>query len=490
MSSTLTPPKAAPASPQPQPPAASPAPGLGDLWRAVNRFLTSKYTAIGLILAMAVFALIGTLLVQVPDEFKDDPETYASWLESIRPKYRGWTGPLDTLGFFDVFSSLWFQVVTVTLAISIIACTVHRVPLLWRNAQHPHLHVRDSFFDHAGLQATLNLPGTPEDVHEQVRGALKARHYRTIPDPHVEGRHLYADRFRWAPFGTALAHASFVIILLGVMVTGMTGFNDTQFVATIGIPKAVGHDTGLTVEALSFTDTYDADGRPMDYNSEIVVSRDGQELARKVIRVNEPLNVDGISFHQSFFGTSAIVKAVDGSGASLFDGGVPLQWTSQDEQAVFGRIDLPDRGIQVFTITPASGVRHPQVGPGQLLIEAYRTGEERPYISQLLDQGKPAEIDGVTYTFVREQQYTGLSVSRDIGALWVWIGSALMVIGLCLTLLLRHRRLWVHIDPGPAGSRVRIASAERHDATFASWFSRFVTDLSQTGARATTPKGK
>ena len=62
---------------------------------------------------------------------------------------------MDVLGFFTLFSSPLFLLTTVLLAGSIIGCTLHRMPLLWRKATRPLLHVTDGFFDHAKLRETI-----------------------------------------------------------------------------------------------------------------------------------------------------------------------------------------------------------------------------------------------------------------------------------------------------------------------------------------------
>jgi cytochrome c biogenesis protein len=101
-----------------------------------------------------------------------------------------------------------------------------------------------------------------------------------------------------------MAHVSFVIILLGFFLSATTGFKDTQFTAPVGEKVAVGHGTGLTLEAKSFTDVYYPDGLPKDYASELVLSKDGVVVQSKTIRVNQPMTQDGVSFYQSFFGAA------------------------------------------------------------------------------------------------------------------------------------------------------------------------------------------
>lgn len=447
-----------------------------DLLRRLYRFLISKRTGLTLILAMGLLSLVGTLLEQAPDRVRDDPQGYAQWLDSIRPRYGGWTEPLSVAGFFEIFSSAWFKAVTILLAISILACTYHRTPQLWKRAMRPRTHVAESFFDRAGLRAEVTVPVPPGEAIERVRSALSRRRYRTIAAPGA-ALTLYADRFRFAPFGTVLAHVSFVLILIGVVVSATTGFKNPELTVTVGSRAQVGHGTGLTVEAKSFSDTYHPDGSPMDYASELVLYQDGRRVAGQTVRVNEPLRWGGISIHQSYFGVAAVMRVKDDAGGILFDSGVPLQYSADDGTQSFGKFELPDRNLSVYVVGAASGARDSGIAAGQMQLEIYEKGKDQPVAARLVSQGEPTTISGLTYTFQRERQFTGLLVTRDPGAAWVWTGSALMVLGLILVLMFRHRRIWVRVRPAGEGSEIRLASPVRRDTGFASWFGRFAAGI-------------
>ncbi|HSN44574.1 MAG TPA: cytochrome c biogenesis protein ResB, partial [Propionibacteriaceae bacterium] len=92
-------------------------------------------------------------------------------------------------------------------------------------------------------------------------------------------------------------------------------------------------------------------------------------------------------------------------------------------------------------------------------------------------QGTPATIGELTFTFEREQKFTGLRIARDPGAVWVWVGSALLLIGMFLTMFFRHRRIWVRVHAAEGGSEVRVAAAERYDTGFRLWFAQLVSDI-------------
>jgi len=453
-----------------------------DLMERLWRFFISMRTGLMLILALGVLSLVGTLLAQAPPGIATDPAAYADWVTSMKPKYGGWTSILDKIGFFSIFTSIWFKAITVLLTTSILACSVNRAPRLWKIAFHPRTRMGETFFTHAPLQAHVLVPAGPDTALDNVRAVLKSHRFRTINDPDDDGLNLYADRFRWGPFGTVIAHLSFVVILLGFFLSATTGFKETQFTAPVGSKVQVGHDTGLTVEAKSFSDAYYPDGAPKDYASDLILYKNGVQVERKTIRVNQPMTWDGVSFYQSFFGIAASMEVKDAAGKVVFKDAVPLVWSSKDGQHSIGKFDLASKGLSVYVVGMASGKTDPTIKAGQMQLEIQQAGKEDPIATEVVSQGKAATIGELTYTFERTRQFTGLIVARDPGAIFVWVGSTLLVIGLFLVFFFPHRRVWVRIRKTSGGSEILCASTMKRDVAFEPQFNQLVTDIQLAGS--------
>jgi cytochrome c biogenesis protein len=449
-----------------------------DLLERLWRIFTSMRTALILILALAALALAGAVLVQAPAGFNTDPQGYAAWLDGLRPKYGGWVPVLDRLGLFSVFQSLWFKGILVGLTTSILACSVNRFRGLWKTAVRPRTRMAGTFFDHAPQQATLDAGAALDTAADTAIAVLAAHRFRTVLERERDVVHLYADRNRWAPFGTLIAHLSLVLLLIGATVGSLFGYRDNQFAAAVGTRVDVGGGTGLTLLARSFSDSYYENGAPSDYASDIVLYRGGAEVASKTIRVNEPLTFDGVTFYQSFFGPAAVMRVADASGAAVYEAGVPLLWSSDDGARRIGQFSLPDAGLTVFVVGAASGLVDQDIKAGQMQLEVYRQGSQQPTAVELVSQGKPATIGGLQFTFQREQQFTGLIVARDPGVLFVWLGAFALVGGLFLVFLFPNRRIWAAVRRRPDGrSEVRLGATARHDATFGPEFQHVVNDM-------------
>jgi cytochrome c biogenesis protein len=457
-----------------------------DLLNRLWRFFISMRTGLWLILALGLLSLVGTLLVQAPAGMTSDPQAYAAWLASIHSKFGGWTPVFDKLGLFSVFTSIWFRGITVLLATSVLACSVNRAPRLWKLAFHPRTRMGETFFTHAPLKASVFVSADEETVTDYVREVLKAHHFRTVNDPDDQGMNLYADRFRWGPFGTVMAHLSFVIILVGFFLSATTGFKDTQFTAPVGQRVEVGHGTGLAVEAKSFNDAYYPDGSPKDYVSDLTVYKDGVAVKSQNVRVNQPLKMGGVAFYQSFFGVAAGMKVTDAAGKTIYGQAVPLVWESDDKSKSIGQFAMKAQGLNVYVIGAASGQPDPNIKAGQMQLEVHQDSKKDPIATQVVDQGKPTTIAGLTYTFERTRQFTGLIVARDPGANFVWLGSALLVIGLFLVFFFPHRRIWVRVRKTAGGSEILCASTMKRDVAFKPQFNQLITDIQLAGTPSST----
>ncbi len=456
--------------------------------RWLFRRLTSMRTALALLFALGLLTLAGTLLAQVPDEVKGNAAAYAEWLNSVRPKYGGWTSVLDELGLFSVFSSIWFRGTLLILSASVIMCSLRRSSSLWTTATRPRMIMTEAFFERAPHTARIASEKDPSAALAALGGAFRKNLFHITTERDGDNVHVCADRFRWGPFGRIAIHVSFIVILAGAVLTGTGGFRDEGFAVPVGDIVNVGHGTGLAVEAKSFADSYYASGPPRDFVSRLVLYKGGARVTEQNARVNHPVRYGGITFYQSFFGPSVVVRAKTGDGRVIFNQGVPLQYSSRDEKAVIGRFLLPRQGLKVFVVSPASGEVDPGIPPGETQLEVFKAGSETPAGIQVLSQGRSATIAGVDFTFVREREFTGLIVAHDPGATIIWIGSTLLVLGLFSVFFFPHRRVRAVIRRGARGSEVAIGAIERHHAAFPAQFEHLVQDIRRAVSPGTQPE--
>jgi len=76
--------------------------------------------------------------------------------------------------------------------------------------------------------------------------------------------------------------------------------------------------------------------------------------------------------------------------------------------------------------------------------------------------------------------YTGLQLAKDPGMNVVWVGSAILVIGLCIMFYMPHRKLWLVIRP--EGEQLNVAFAgltNRNHMAFKQTFNELFTQLNE-----------
>lgn len=446
---------------------------LEGLWH----LLSSMRVAMIIMLVIAALGVFGSLIIQAPTAVMDDPAAKANWLNEVRPKFGGWTNVLDTLQVFQIFNSIYFRILVAALTISLIACSVHRIPGIWRTATKPRIDVGPQFFEHAPQREAIVVRRTAAETQAIVEGVLRARRYRTqvMGDDTVS---LYGDRFRWIPIAGLVGHLSLVVILAGGIVGTIYGYRDAGFTIAEGQTRTVASEPGLSIELLDFTDKYDTvTGSPIDYASQIVVFKDGAEIDRHTVRVNDPYRYGATSIYQAFFGVAAIVTVKDAAGNTLLDEGVPLAWRTTADNRPVGSITVPGVNNVIWLVgTLGSGDK--DIKPGQIQVELYTASEASQIAADVIDQGVATQFGDLTITFERESQFTGLNVARDPGVMLVWLGSALLFIGFVIRFTVPHKRVWARIISRPNGGAVlAMAGLDSRNVAGADDFDNLVNDM-------------
>jgi len=78
------------------------------------------------------------------------------------------------------------------------------------------------------------------------------------------------------------------------------------------------------------------------------------------------------------------------------------------------------------------------------------------------------------YKGSQKRMFTGLQVAKDPGVWIVWLGCALMVVGIYGAFLMSHRRIWVRLQNG----HVTIGgNASKNQASFEQYFKELETKL-------------
>jgi cytochrome c biogenesis protein len=106
-------------------------------------------------------------------------------------------------------------------------------------------------------------------------------------------------------------------------------------------------------------------------------------------------------------------------------------------------------------------------------LEVYKKDTGGAVAVENVSQGTPKDLAGVTFTFQREQRFTGLIVTKDPGVNIIWAASGFMVLGLVMLFYFPHRRLWALCTSRPDGTAdVRLGMTADRDISLTEEFNR------------------
>jgi cytochrome c biogenesis protein len=294
-----------------------------DPFRWLWRLLTSVRFALYLIGFLAFASAIGLAVPQVPAQMVGNPAAESAWLEFQREKFGLLTDPMNRLGLFDVYRSMWFATALAVLVLSVCVCTANRLQPVWRNVTRPQTRVPDEYFSRGQPVVAVAAPPTGALV-----GELQRRRYRVTLTEEDGQVHLFADRFPFAQLATFISHLALILFIAGGLVTVVTA-EERQILIGEGesLPVfAPTHPNHMQIYAEEAIGKFDDRGFPLDYRTYLVVYKGGQEVARGYTTVNDPLTYGGYKFHQSAFFPDGIGLRVRDltTGRVVYDEVIPL----------------------------------------------------------------------------------------------------------------------------------------------------------------------
>ena len=422
------------------------------LWR----LFTSVNFAVVQIVAVAVLAVFGMTIRQLPGFAFRSAADYATEMNRLRSIYEpvlgvGAVDLLERLQLFRVFNSTPFSVALLILAISILICTLDRTPRLWQQSATIRVVQPDAYFD-PRLPDRVSIAPGPGLSTTSVAQALRRHRFSVRETLEPDGTaFVYGDRNQWTKLATLISHLGLILFLVAGLVTARFGDEqglvvaegDTLTVQPIGTPGL------LLVQNLGFEAPGLDTGSPTDFTTDLAVYQDGRELARKTIRVNDPLTVGGYTFHQNGFGPAPDIEIRSAADDSiLWSGPVPL--TDSAGGLPYGAIPIPGRpyGLEMLLSRDAQGV-------GTLVAEPYFVRGTNPDgtpdvvrgIPVAVVNGESADMAGVDLSLSLRgfSQYTLLIAKRDPGQGIVWAAFLSLIVGLAITFYLPRRRVWARL---------------------------------------------
>ena len=437
-----------------------------------NFFISVKLALFTLII-LAIASIFGTIVEQ-----NQPPEKY-------HQIYEDWAFALmNRINLFDMYHSWWFLLLLILFTTNLTCCTIDRFPKMLKVVRNPRTKLDGNLEKTLSLTDRWKKKGTLSDWVAKYSSALSA----TFGKPKVteEGGevHLYAETGVASRFGVYVTHLSIVIIFIGAILGNVLGFK-----SYVNIPegKEASHldarggkehiDLPFAVRNNRFwVETY-PNGQPKKYASDLSVIESGREVTRKTITVNDPLQYKGVWFYQSSYGQEGEATA--------------LVSVRRPNGSTMGDLSLaPDEPVPIDGYGTIRGVKYSPNFQGRgpaLQVVVEKPG--KPAAIFVLFQQQPDQDrqrkDALVFSFggLNSKMFTGLQVAKDPGVNIVWLGCALLVIGISMAFFLSHQRVWVRLAQGQDG-RVEVVlagSASRNRLAFEKKFEKIRTDVKAVG---------
>lgn len=410
-------------------------------------FFCSLKLTMFLLISLAITSIIGTIIPQGTPA----PEYLATISVTKVKLYKA-------LGFFDMYHSWWYILLLYLLTVNLIACSIKRLPHIWKIISQPTTTLDGTLERSLTSKASITSKEQPEMLKEKIAAFLRSEFAEPVVTESEGGWHLFAEKNSWCRLSVYIVHLSIIIIFIGAIIGSLFGYKgfvnivEGQSVSNVMSRSGKPVDLGFSVRCEKFSKTTYPNGAPKEFKSILTVLENGKpvpDFTNVRVIVNDPLSYKGITFYQSSYGNAGdyFFTVSDPSGSR----DIPVTVSGN------ASVTLPDgSSMHVLEATedvspfvpglagPAAQVElHGAAGGGQSFV-VYANYPDLNVQYAKARQGTPI----IHYKGAQQKMYTGLQVAKDPGVWVVWLGCALMVLGVYAAFFISHRRIWVRIQHG------------------------------------------
>ena len=440
-------------------------------------------------LAVVIFSLIAlTSMVGTVIEQQVEPEKNIKVLVKIlgigHEAAHSVLGVLDKLQFTDMYHAWWFLALLLLFAANLIICSLDRLPRVVKLVREKVRAMPPDYLEKMSIKRTLSKKDKASHMKELAVSSLNSIGFKPLESAGEQGTQLYAEKGNFTRLGVYITHLSILIILAGAILGLLFGYN-----AVLNLPEgkisSFAYKDRETKIPLGFdlrcdnfeVEYYPGSDMPKAYRSWLTVLKNGKEVMKKTISVNDPLAYEGITFYQSSFGT---VPSGTENGILVFRLVSSSGKAEQINTKIGGSFTIPGTSVtgRITNFSPALSIDQSgraftyaeQMSNPAVYIEFSEAGNMKysgwilkryPQTWTLSDGNRVEFLD---YWGV---EYTGMQVRKDPGVLIVYLGCILMAIGLYMTFFMSHKRVWINISEEKGNVNVLIgASVNKNKAAF------------------------
>lgn len=442
-----------------------------DIWD----FFASMQLSVVTIIFLAVTSIFGTLIHQSPDS-AHNLEHYGPFLFQF----------YETLGFFDLYHAFWYQAAFLVLVINIVVCSIDKLSATWNIIFKKDPSFSLSKFENLKSNVILNVPGSVEDSVKKVMKSFSGK----IKEEKADNRTtFFAESGRKTRLGVYVVHISILFMIAGGAIGMYFGFEGFVNIPEGSSVKSVmSRDRlstlplGFELKCNNFDVTYYKNSKTAkEFRSDLVILKDGKEILKKSIIVNDPLRYNGVNFYQSSFGETGKPREMTAVFKSNSTG------IEYSKKMGFGDKYVIPEGLGTFTLD-RYGVYNFR---GQNLGNSFfgtikRDGEKpikvvvplnHPHFDMMRIKMKKGKVT-VTFTDIKKSFQTGLQVTVDPGIWWVYTGFILLILGCYITFFMSHKSVCVSITKKGGNNVIMVSgTANKNKQGMKFWVEKFAEKI-------------
>ena len=392
--------------------------------RILFRFLGSMNLAITLLVAIAIAAVIGTVVQQ--------NQPYPDYLLKFGPF---WFEMFKRLDVFNIYSSLWFIGFLGFLVLSTSVCVYRHLPVVLRDVSDFRQQVQRSALLKLPYHAEWSMPQAPQTCQRQVLDVLKQHGYgfriQTLPDSML----IAAKKGNGGRLGYVFSHLAIIVICLGGLLDGNLPLKiaewrgriavETRRIPASEIPEiSTLSDDNLSFRAnidiaerqqanLAFVDYKDGyllqklpfsiqvedfriehypSGQPKSFQSDLaILDSQRAEPLRQTISVNHPLSYKGYTIYQNSFGDGGSQLNFKAWPLRMGQSTLSVQAIVKQPLEIAGhRLELSD--FRPFNVKPSPNAEKPFINLGPSF--QYKLRKADGTANEFLSYMQPVAQDG------------------------------------------------------------------------------------------------
>lgn len=441
-------------------------------------FFSSVKVGVWLIVLILVAASFGTIL---PQEFYIPSNVPAeTYYEDV---YGAFGKIYYTIGFHNLYNSIWFSALIAALGVSLVIASLDRVIPLYRSLKTQRVDRHESFMKKQRLFAEQAIPIKETDL-QKVRSELKKKRYKI----REENGSLLAEKGRFSRWGPYVNHVGLIIFLIGSMLRSIEGLYIDELLwiregETLQIPGTKGEyyikNENFTIEnyeeedeAGVFDEALERVGTVVkNYQTDAILYRDENqelpgtepqlgELEKDDIQVNEPMKFDQFAVYQTSYRKDEM-KAMNfaltnkATGEELGD--VKIDLFEQEKSYELGngyRVELlgyyPD--FDGFDESGEPKSKSPLPNNPAFLFNMISPEKPDGEVSFVQIQNTMEPLEETTYKMsfksLETRDVSALTIRKDLTLPILGLGGIIFMIGVIQGSYWNHRRIWIRQKNG------------------------------------------